>query len=204
MSITITNERKPLVFLITGVARAGKDTFASALIEEMERSGNRVELFKFSNLLKAVTARCLEWLDLTEDGKKPAEIAFTESEELKPIVREVLVALGKLGRHIEPGVFARHLITDISGFIEFCPNGDRPVAVVSDWRYVNEYEFCKKYLDANVITIEIMRPGYDADNDEEEKSIKDIFLKINIDHRRMASNPAMLKSMAKEIANIYK
>jgi hypothetical protein len=201
---TITNERKPLVFLITGVARAGKDTFASALFQEMERNGNRVEQFKFANLLKTVTARCLEWLDLSEDKKLPIEIAFTESEELKPKVREVLVALGRLARHIEPGVFARHLITDISGFIEFCPNGDRPIAIVSDWRYINEYDFCKKYLDATIITVEIMRPGYDPDNEEEEASMKDIFLKLNIDHRRMASNPAMLKSMAKELANIYK
>lgn len=202
--ITITNERKPLVFLITGVARAGKDTFASALLQEMERNGNRVEQFKFATLLKTATARCLEWLDISEDKKAPIEIAFTESENLKPKVREVLVALGRLARHIEPGVFARHLITDISGFIEFCPNADRPVAIVSDWRYFNEYEYCVKYLDATIITIEIMRPGFDADNEEEGASIKDIFAKVKIDHRRMASHPAMLKSMAKELANIYK
>jgi hypothetical protein len=201
---TITNERKPLVFLITGVARAGKDTFASALLQEMERNGNRVEQFKFATLLKTATARCLEWLDISEDKKAPIEIAFTESENLKPKVREVLVALGRLARHIEPGVFARHLITDISGFIEFCPNADRPVAIVSDWRYFNEYEYCVKYLDATIVTIEIMRPGYDADNEEEGASIKDIFAKVKIDHRRMASHPAMLKSMAKELANIYK
>lgn len=198
------NDRKPLVFLITGVARAGKDTFAAALSEEMTRNGSKVETFKFANVLKTALARTLEWMDVEKEGLKPIDIAFTESENLKPRVRDALVSLGKLARHVDSSIFARHLVTEVCGFIEFCPWDRRAVAVVPDWRYVNEYEICKKYLDAEVITVEIQRPGYEPANDEEAESLSLIFSSVQIKHIRVAADPITLRGMAKEIAYIYR
>lgn len=197
------NNKRPLVFLISGVARAGKDTFAAALMEEMERNGCRVELFKFADALKTALGRTLEWIGVDDGKNKPMEIAYTENDEIKPYVRDALVSIGRLSRFCDKTVFARHLVTQVAGFIEFAPGDRRPVAVVADWRYSNEYTVARNCLDAEVVTVMIQRPGYEPANPEEEHSLFDITRLGLVMHSRMATDAVTLRGMAKETAKLY-
>lgn len=199
----IKTEKTPLVFLISGVARAGKDTFAAALMSEMEMNGCRTELFKFADTLKHALGKTLEHIGV-EHAKKPMEIAYTEEQEMKPFVRDALVSIGRLSRFCDNRVFARNLVADVSTFLEFCPSGRRPVAVVADWRYTNEYFHVKAQLaDVHVVTVHIRRPGYEAANEEEARSLADLALNCPIMHDRIAADPVTLRGMAKEIARTY-
>lgn len=197
------NNKRPLVFLISGVARSGKDTFAAALMEEMERNGCRVELFKFADALKTALGRTLEWIGVDDGNNKPMEIAYTENDKIKPYVRDALVSIGKLSRFCDKNVFARHLVTQVCGFIEFNADDRRPVAVVADWRYSNEYAVARDCLDAEVVTVMIQRPGYEPANDEEASSLFDITLRGLVMHNRMAADAGTLRGMAKETARLY-
>jgi len=186
---------KPKVFLITGVARAGKDTFAAFLMENFSINNYKVETFKFANVLKDRCNDALKSLGFYVEGK----IDF-HNEEFKEKNRGMLVEMAKTMRSLDRDIFARHLNAELYMFFEFCPLGSNPVAIISDWRYLNEYELLKKYQDAEIITIEICRPGFAPANEEESQSLKELFGCNIIDYMRTADNPHTLKQMAKEIS----
>jgi hypothetical protein len=190
---------KPKVFLITGVARAGKDTFAAFLMDNFSINNYKVEIFKFANVLKDRGNDALKSLAFYEKGK----IDF-HNEEFKEKNRGMLVEMAKTMRSLDKDVFARHLNAELSMFFEFCPLDSNPVAIISDWRYLNEYNFVKKYQqDADIIAIEICRPGFAPANEEESQSLKELFGCNIIDHIRTADNPYTLKQFAKEISLNY-
>ena len=190
---------KPLVFMITGVARAGKDTFAACLMENFNGNGNRCEVFKFADVLKDRANDVLRAMGVFKPG-----IQDFHNEDFKVKYRGLLVELGRTLRGVDKDIFARHLNAQLHSFFDYSPLGVRPIALVSDWRYLNEYTFLASHIDARFVTVEMQRPGYGPANEEEEWSLKDMMFAMKILHTRLAVDPAGVRAIASELYQIYR
>ena len=81
---------KPLIIGIAGVARSGKDTFASILTNRLNAAGKSVDKFAFADALKQdCDSFCKEKLGVS---------AFTQSPEEKLLIRPLLVWYGDAKR----------------------------------------------------------------------------------------------------------
>ena len=190
---------QPLVFMITGVARAGKDTFAACMMEKFNGNGNRCEVFKFADVLKERANDVLRAMGVFKQG-----VVDFHAEDFKVKHRGLLVELGRTLRGVDKDIFARHLNAQVALFFDYAPLDVRPVALVSDWRYLNEYLFLAKHLDAQIVTVEIQRPGFGPANDEEAGSLADMMASMQILHTRLAVDPAGVRAVASEIYHIYR
>lgn len=190
---------KPLVFMITGVARAGKDTFAACMMEKFNGNGNRCEVFKFADVLKERANDVLRAMGVFKQG-----VVDFHAEDFKVKHRGLLVELGRTLRGVDKDIFARHLNAQVALFMDYAPLGVRPVALVSDWRYLNEHVFLSKHLDVQIVTVEIQRPGFGPANDEEAGSLADMMSSMQILHTRLAVDPAGVRAVASEIYHIYR
>ncbi|CAB4151627.1 hypothetical protein UFOVP583_27 [uncultured Caudovirales phage] len=190
---------KPLVFMITGVARAGKDTFAACMMEKFNGNGNRCEVFKFADVLKERANDVLRAMGVFRQG-----VVDFHAEDFKVKHRGLLVELGRTLRGVDKDIFARHLNAQVALFMDYAPLGVRPVALVSDWRYLNEHVFLSKHLDVQIVTVEIQRPGFGPANDEEAGSLADMMSSMQILHTRLAVDPAGVRAVASEIYHIYR
>lgn len=159
--------RKPTVFLITGYARAGKDTLASAIAEALG-----CEVHAFADTLKDAvnryfTALGIERVNVHETGDK---VRF----------RELLVAAGRAARSVDCNVFADHVALNCHLALMRGRS-----AVVSDWRYLNEHErVVAKVGRDRVVTIHIDRAGGGPANSEEADTIETILDSLRIDKSR--------------------
>ena len=194
-----TKNNKPLVFMITGVARAGKDTLAACLMEYMARGDSRCEVFRFADVLKDRANDVLRSMGVFKAGERDFHC-----EEFKVKNRAFLVELGRTLRGIDKDIFARHLNASVHSFFDYAPLGVRPVALVCDWRYLNEYTFLSSHIDAQFVTVEIQRPGWGPANEEEEWSLKDMMSSMQIQHTRSAIDPTGVKAIASELAHYYR
>jgi len=194
-----TKNTQPLVFMITGVARAGKDTFAACMMEHFNGNGNRCEVFKFADVLKERANDVLRAMGVFKAG-----VVDFHAEEFKVKHRGLLVELGRTLRGVDKDIFARHLNAQVALFFDYAPLDVRPVALVSDWRYLNEHVFLTKHLDAQIVTVEIQRPGFGPANDEEAGSLADMMSSMQIRHTRLAIDPAGVRGVASEIYHIYR
>lgn len=155
------------VILITGYARAGKDTLAEGI--ELGATKPVVRL-NFADMLKQACDCYLQVLDLGGSGSSRT----FRNEAFKVKHRDFLVAAGSFARTIDRDVFAL-------AFTRQCnreATGSQDVTVVcSDWRYTNELTIVKYILGDlgwNVVTVQIGTTGVEAANEEEGKSIGDI------------------------------
>ena len=190
---------KPLVFMITGVARAGKDTFAACMMEKFNSNGNRCEVFKFADVLKERANDVLRAMGVYKQG-----VVDFHAEDFKVKHRGLLVELGRTLRGVDKDIFARHLNAQVALFMDYAPLDVRPIALVSDWRYLNEYLFLTKHLDAQIVTVEIQRPGFGPANEEEAGSLADMMASMQILHTRLAVDPSGIRAVASEIYHIYR
>jgi len=145
---------KPTVFLITGYARAGKDTLADrisaitgarkvAFADSLKEAGNRF-----------FTSLGIESVDLKQTDHKVAH-------------RELLVAMGKAARSVDVDIFARHAAEKARYNIL----AGRCV-VMPDWRYENEHKVVHQICyPAPVVRVQILTDGVGPANSEEEDSI---------------------------------
>jgi hypothetical protein len=150
---------KPTVFLITGYARAGKDTLADriaaitgarkvAFADSLKDAGNRF-----------FTSLGIESVDLKQNDHKVAH-------------RELLVAMGKAARSVDVDIFARHAAEKARYNIL----AGRCV-VMPDWRYENEHQVVHQIVyPAPVVRVLISTYGITAANDEEDNSIHKIMM----------------------------
>jgi hypothetical protein len=154
----------PTLVLISGFARAGKDTLASGLLEWSTRPAEHIN---FADALKEAGNHFMDYLGL--DGNFMAEDFKCEN-------RDALVAMGRFARRLDKDVFARH-------FANWCPvmkHHDQvsPETVVcSDWRYINELRVCQDILwekGWKVRTVYVSTAGVGPANDEELDSIAEI------------------------------
>jgi len=113
---------------LSGLARTGKDTFCQALIKEYRRRGVAAKRFALADELK---------LDLDPFLKEKFGIsAFTKDEEEKGLIRDLLVAHGKIHRIRSEGTYwAKILDVKIKAAMQA-----NIVPIVTDLRYM-EYEY---------------------------------------------------------------
>jgi len=165
---------KPTVVLITGYARAGKDT----LFQGMFRGSKAAPIhINFASFLKSAADSFLNHLEIEETF---------EDEQFKVKHRNTLVALGKFARSINRDVFADQFVALAQYYQKDCSRAGIPLRpiICSDWRYVNEYQVVRHKLmpTFRVITVRVNTFGIEAANEEEGLSIGEITREIPLDY----------------------
>lgn len=150
-------ETKPIIYLISGKARYGKDTTASFIKEYYENNGKKVINLQFSSYIKEYAKKITGW-----DG----------SEETKP--RELLQILGTevIRNKIDDGFFIKKIIDDIKVYSYFFD-----IITISDVRAKKEIINVTNAFD-KAFSININRPNFDNGLSEEQKNH---FTEIDLD-----------------------
>ena len=166
---------KPLLILITGAARAGKDTLADGLIAGATGPIHRI---RFADPLKEAADDFLASLGLDRHG------SFL-NEGFKSKHRDFLVSAGTFARSLDVDVFAYLMARRAQAFaIGTSLAGLRPVVVTSDWRYLNEYRVACSVLGVagwRIVTVEVSTAGVEPANDEEVRSLGSIRRGVTVD-----------------------
>lgn len=120
--------KQPFIIALSGVARSGKDTFASILIKQLELVGKKVKRVAFADPLKGM---CNEFCQ-----KNLAISSYTQIPDEKLIIRPLLVWFGDTKRKQTNGRFwidlANKSIEDVS-------DNEYDYIVITDVRY-DHYE----------------------------------------------------------------
>lgn len=142
--------RNPIIYIIGGKAKHGKDTFSAYLKDVYERHGKKVIITQLAKYIKYYAREMTGW-DLSEENKP----------------REFLQQLGtgvirqKLKKD---DLFIKRMIDDIEIFSYFYD-----VIIISDVRLKKEiYDLKKAY--PNIKVIHIVRPDFDNGLTEEQKN----------------------------------
>jgi hypothetical protein len=154
----------PTLVLISGFARAGKDTLASGLLEWSTRPAEHIN---FADALKEAGNHFMDYLGL--DGNFMAEDFKCEN-------RDALVAMGRFARRLDKDVFARHFANWVP-VMKHHDSVSPETVVCSDWRYINELRVCQDILwekGWKVRTVYVSTAGVGPANDEELDSIAEI------------------------------
>jgi len=154
----------PTLVLISGFARAGKDTLASGLLEWSTRPAEHIN---FADALKEAGNHFMDYLGL--EGNFMAEDFKCEN-------RDALVAMGRFARRLDKDVFARHFANWVP-VMKHHDSVSPETVVCSDWRYINELRVCQDILwekGWKVRTIYVSTAGVGPANDEELDSIAEI------------------------------
>lgn len=149
-----------MVIILSGYARAGKDTFARGLIKGASTSTRRLA---FADQLKEAADEFMNHLGLCQGS-------FME-EDFKTKHRDVLVTLGRFARSLDKDVFANALC-------QKALETDTFHIVVTDCRYVNEVRVVKDTLGGVegyvVVHIRIETEGVGPANEEERRSFEEM------------------------------
>lgn len=142
-------ETKPIIYIIAGKARHGKDTVASIINEIYERKNKKTLNLAYASSLKEYAKKISNW-----DG----------SDDAKP--RELLQQLGTniIRKKIDELFFIRHMIDDIKVYSYFFD-----ALTISDARFKIEVETIKNKF-PNVIVINVERPNFDNGLTQEQKN----------------------------------
>ena len=140
--------KNPLIYLISGKARHGKDTTAAMIKNYYEEKGKKVINLQYSSYIKEYAKKISNW-----DG----------SEETKP--RELLQQLGTnvIRQKIDSLFFVNAIIKDIKVYSYFFD-----VIIVSDVRAPEEIDYPKNNFD-NVISFNIRRTNFEDGLTEEQR-----------------------------------
>lgn len=132
--------KKPIVYIFSGKARAGKDTSAAFVRDYYLKKNKKVVNLQYSTYLKEYAKKIVDW-----DG----------SDETKP--RQLLIDLGTnlIRNQLDENFFINRMIEDIRVLSYFFD-----VITISDARLVGELEIPKQTFD-NVKIVNIIRPNFD-------------------------------------------
>jgi hypothetical protein len=113
---------------IAGNARSGKDTVGALIKDIAEKQGRKVELVSFASALRdELNTFCLEKLGIS---------SYTTDDEEKKIIRPLLVCWGtEIRRATDDNYWIKAL--------EQTMNDDETLYIITDLRFVNEYDFIK-------------------------------------------------------------
>lgn len=138
--------KNPKIIIISGKARAGKDTIASFLKEIYKE---KMISLQYGSYIKEYAIKISNW-----DG----------NEETKP--RELLQQLGTniIRKEIDEKFFIKKMIDDIKVYSYFFD-----IIVISDARFKIEIDDIRDNF-SNVISINIERPNFDNGLTEEQKN----------------------------------
>ena len=178
------SDHTPVVILISGFARAGKDTLADAIVERVKRDQPFAAAHKrpFARALKDAADHYLDQLNLFG-------VSFHD-EAFKNKHRAALVEMGRVARSVDLDVFARKTAEDIANdHAEDCIDTEGPfVYVIPDWRYLNEVKVVREQLnyihsteDYKVVTVRVDTKGVLPANEEELHSLAEIRRSMHTD-----------------------
>lgn len=145
-------ETKPRIYLISGKARHGKDTFSGYLKEYYEKNGKKVIITQLAKYIKYYAREITGW-DLSEETK-PRELLQILGTD---IIRE------KLGKD---DLFIKRMIDDIEIFSCFYD-----AIIISDVRFKREINDLRERFN-DLVAINIFRPDFDNGLTEEQKQHK--------------------------------
>jgi len=167
--------------LISGFARAGKDTIGDGIISGCFFS--KAVKINFADSLKDSCNNFLQSLNL--GGSKSPEVNFLQ-DKFKCKNREFLVQCGRFARSIDVDVFAYAMLDECYICSQTDKNSDLTF-VCTDWRYKNEYDVCKKFCKENgwsLVTVYVQTQNVVASNDEEARSVGQLIRELSFDHIR--------------------
>ncbi len=140
------------LYLISGKARHGKDTFSGYLSDIYNENGKKVIVNQLSKYIKYYAREMTGW-NLTEEDK-PRELLQTLGTS---IIRE------KLGKE---DLFIKRMIDDIEIFSCFYD-----AIIISDVRLKKEIDDLREVF-PNLISVNVFRPNFDNGLTEEQKKHK--------------------------------
>jgi len=148
------------VILVTGYARAGKDTFASGL----RACCPTLVRVQFSSPLKEAAGLAFSHFGQQVDF-------FDDSIKEQPRYREVLLSIGKAATEVQTGVFAEAALVSVKRFLD---QGYH--VVLTDWRRPIEYEIIRSGLssmpDVKVRAVHVAQAGQMAQSPWEEQNVQ--------------------------------
>ena len=163
------------VILITGYARAGKDTLAEGVMLGAHR------LVCHINFADPLKNACDNYMQILQIGGSGSTTTF-RNENFKVKNRDFLISAGSFARSLNPDVFALAFCRECE---KVARQHDEPnlSIVCSDWRYLNELDVVKLNLERKgwkVYTVSIHTAGVDAASVEEGTSIGEIFRNVPV------------------------
>ncbi len=173
--------KKPLIFVISGKAQAGKDTTGDIIKEHLESKGLKIAKIAYAKYIKGYAIDYFGW-----DGK----------EENKP--RDLFQMLGTEIRTTfnKPNFFVDRMKEDIEILSNFFDG-----FVLSDARLVNEIEMPKKNFE-NVYAIRIIRDIDNGLNVEQKKNLTETGLDNFSDYDYVIYNDGTIEELKKKVINI--
>lgn len=134
------------IIALAGYAGSGKTTIARVLAKMIQP---RPQILSFAGVLKEKIAEALD-------------VGLDYIDANKPMIRPLLVELGRTGRKVKPTMWIDYL--------DAYRNRDT-TTLIDDCRYANEAHYV---LGAGGIVVYIIRPGAHPANDEEDTSIAEL------------------------------
>lgn len=171
--------KKPKIIVLSGKARAGKDTTASYIKKYYENIDKKVINLQYSFYIKEYAKRITDW-----DG----------SDENKP--RQLLIDLGTnlIRNKIDKYLFINRMIEDIKVLSYFFD-----VITISDARLVEELEIPKKNFD-NIKIVSIIRPDFDNGlTSEQKKTLTETGLDNYNNYDYILNNDSSLEDLEKRV-----
>ena len=164
------------IILITGYARAGKDTLAEGITLGAKRL---VAHINFADPLKQA---CDTYMQMLEIGGSGSKRTF-RNDAFKTANREFLVSAGTFARSLDRDVFALAFTRECRRTAKMHDEPNLTI-VCSDWRYYNELNIVRTVLGQDgwaIYTVIIKTAGCDAACEEEGKSIGEIVREVPAD-----------------------
>lgn len=132
------NPMKHVIIPIAGFARAGKDTLANAIFDQLEQDEPEYSaiVMKFADALKQSLQEALDEAGVAID-------IFTEDTGKKAALRPLLVNFGEYCRSQNPDVWVNKVIQNINTWADETTaeaGSTDSVVLIPDLRYCNEYE----------------------------------------------------------------
>lgn len=138
------NNHNIKLYGVSGVARAGKDTFAESLVRIIsDETESNCQIISFADALKSdIDSFLLDRVGIS---------AFTQDTDEKIIIRPLLVAYGMTMRTLDSLYWVNKVATMIQHNIE-----NNVVSLITDVRFPNEVDFIKNYTE-DVCVIHLKR-----------------------------------------------
>lgn len=142
--------KEPLIFLIAGQARHGKDTISMFIREYYLRHEQWPESLQFSYYIKDYVKRLTDW-----DGKEDTKDQYRS--EMQKLGTEII------RKQIDPKFFIKRTMEDIRVYSYYCD-----VITISDVRFPSEIEDIKKEF-PRVVSILVQRPNFESPLSKKEQ-----------------------------------
>jgi archaellum biogenesis ATPase FlaH len=137
----VFKNRNPIIILIAGKARSGKNTVSKILESEFIKEKKEVIISPYTKYLKEYIHNITDW-NIEDENNKPRDLLQKLSSEL---------IKGKLGLE---NIFINRQIEDIKIYSYF-----KDVIIINDVRFPKEIDTIKNIF-TNVVSIQVKRSNY--------------------------------------------